>query len=107
MLITGVLTTPQAAGMAIAITVSGKLSDRIGAGWVVPVGVLLALAGLPSFTTLSSTTSDWLIGFFLVLMGLGLGSSMMPAMSAAYAAVRDAPYSCRTTPWSLRTTCWQ
>lgn len=56
-LITGVLTTPQAAGMAIAIAVSGKLSDRIGAGWVVAVGVLLALAGLLSFTTLSSTTS--------------------------------------------------
>lgn len=69
---------------------SGKLSDRIGAGWVVPVGVLLALAGLLSFTTLSSTTSYWLIGFFLVLMGLGLGSSMMLAMSAAYTALRDA-----------------
>lgn len=61
-LMPGLLTTPQAAGMAVAIALSGKLSDRIGAGWVVPVGVLFALAGLVSFTTLSATTSYWPVG---------------------------------------------
>lgn len=85
--ITGLLTTPQALGMAVAMTLSGRLSDKVGAGWVVPVGIVIAICGQLGLTTLTATTPYWAVGAVLVLLGLGLGASMMPAMSAAYATL--------------------
>lgn len=96
-LMTGLLTTPQALGMAIAMTLSGRLSDKIGAGWVVPVGIVVAICGQLGLTTLTATTSYWVVGAMLVLMGLGLGSSMMPAMSAAYATLSSEAVSRATS----------
>lgn len=96
-LITGILTTPQAVGMAVAMTLSGRLADRIGAGWVVPVGLALSAAGLLGLTSLSATTSYWAIGVLLVVMGAGLGASMMPTMSAAYATLEQAAVSRATS----------
>ncbi|MBV8948512.1 MAG: multidrug efflux MFS transporter [Solirubrobacterales bacterium] len=89
-LLTGLLTTPQAAGMAVAMMLSGRVADRIGAGWVVPVGLALSVGALVGLTSLSATTSYWTIGALLVVLGAGLGSSMMPTMSAAYATLTQA-----------------
>lgn len=96
-LITGLLTTPQALGMAIAMTLSGRLSDKIGAGWVVPVGIVVAICGQLGLTILTATTSYWVVGAVLVLLGLGLGASMMPAMSAAYATLSSEAVSRATS----------
>ena len=94
---TGLLTTPQAFGMAAAMTLAGRLSDRIGAGWVVPVGLAVSAGALVGLTSLSATTSYWTIGALLVVMGVGLGSSMMPTMSAAYATLDRAAVSRATS----------
>jgi EmrB/QacA subfamily drug resistance transporter len=94
---TGLLTAPQAVGMGAAMTLAGRLSDRIGAGWVVPVGLALSAGALLGLTSLSATTSYWTIGALLVVMGAGLGSSMMPSMSAAYATLDQAAVSRATS----------
>ena len=86
-LVTGLLTAPQAAGMAVAMTLSGRISDRIGPGWVVPAGLAVSATGTFGLTRLTSTTSYWEIGGLLVVLGAGFGASMMPAMSAAYATL--------------------
>lgn len=87
--ITGLLTTPQALGMATAMSFSGRLSDKIGAGWVVPAGLVIAVCGQFGLTAITDTTSYWVLGAVLVLLGLGLGASMMPSMSAAYATLSE------------------
>ena len=84
-LVTGLLTTPQAVGMAASMSLSGRLADRLGAGRVVPFGLLTVLCATAVFTQLGTHTSFWLIGATLVALGAGMGASMMPAMSAAYA----------------------
>ena len=96
-LVTGLLTTPQAVGMAVAMTLAGRISDRVGAGWVVPTGLGLSAAGMIGMTRLTSTTSYWEIGGLLVIMGAGLGASMMPSMSAAYATLKREAVSRATT----------
>ena len=96
-LVTGLLTTPQALGTALGMTLGGRLADRIGAGWIVPVGLAMSAAGLLGLTSLTSTTSYWEIGALLVLMGAGMGASMMPTMSAAYTTLSREAVS-RATP---------
>lgn len=100
-LTTGLLTTPQALGMMIAMSVSGRLADRVGAGWVVPVGPVLTIGALFGLTGLSAPTSYWAIRAVLVVMGLGLGSCMMPSMSAAYSTLGDEALSRATSEMQI------
>ena len=96
-LTTGLLTVPQAVGTAIAMSVSGRISDRIGAGWVVPAGLALALCGFLGYATLSAATPYWATSTFLFVVGLGLGSITMPAMAAAYGTLTSEEVS-QATP---------
>ncbi len=86
-LIAGLLVAPQGLGAAIGMNLGGRATDRFGGGPVVVVGLIVLLAGTAIFTQVGATTSYWLIGFALVLRGLGLGGSMMPAMAGAYATL--------------------
>lgn len=93
----GLLTASQAGGMAISMSLSGSLADRIGAGWVVPGGLLFTIAATFGLTTIGSTTSLVEIDVFLFILGIGLGASMMPTMSAAYATLSADKVSGATT----------
>jgi EmrB/QacA subfamily drug resistance transporter len=83
-LATGLLLVPQGLGAACAMPVAGALVDRVGAGRVVPAGIVLALAGCAAYTQIGATTSFWYLAGALFLVGLGLGSTIMPSMAAAY-----------------------
>ena len=96
-LLAGLLTTPQAIGMAVSMSIAGTLADRIGAGWVVPVGLVFAIGAFLGLTTISSSTSFWTTSIALFVLGLGLGASMMPAMSAAYSTLSEDSVSRATT----------
>lgn len=80
----GLLLAPQGLGAIIAIVIGGRLTDRIGAGYVVPVGVVLALIGTLPFTQVGVDTSYLWLSAALFVRGMGLGSVMMPTMAAAY-----------------------
>jgi EmrB/QacA subfamily drug resistance transporter len=80
----GLLLAPQGIGAAIAMPIAGRLTDRLGAGRIVPFGVVVAVLGTAAFTQLESTTSYWVLGIALWVRGLGLGMTMMPSMAAAY-----------------------
>lgn len=80
----GLLLAPQGVGAAMMMPIAGRLTDRVGAGRVVPVGIVVALVGTGVYTQLSEDTSFWLLGVALWVRGLGLGMTMMPAMAAAY-----------------------
>ena len=85
---TGLLLIPQGIGAAIAMPLAGRAADRVGGGRVAVVGLLVSLVATIPFATIGASTSYWLIGGAMVARGFGIGMTMMPAMSAAYAALR-------------------
>jgi EmrB/QacA subfamily drug resistance transporter len=84
---TGLLLVPQGVGAAVAMPVAGWLTDRYGARRVVPVGMLVALAGTFAFLTVGDDTSYVLLSGALFLIGAGLGSTIMPSMAVAFASI--------------------
>ena len=86
-LATGLLLVPQGVGAAVAMPIAGRLTDELGARVVIPVGILLALAGTAMYTQVGADTSYVLLAGALFLIGLGLGSTIVPSMAVAYQAV--------------------
>jgi MFS family permease len=86
----GLLMAPQGLGAAMVMPIAGKLADRVGGGRVAVVGLVIATVGTLPFAFVSGDTPYWLLGGVLVVRGIGIGSTMMPAMAAAYATLDSA-----------------
>lgn len=85
---TGLLTGPQGIGALVAMPLATRLTQRFGGGRVAFAGVsVLCLSTLP-FAFVSASTSIVLLSFVLVVRGLSIGMCFMPAMTAAFAAMR-------------------
>ncbi|WP_227985261.1 DHA2 family efflux MFS transporter permease subunit [Nocardia spumae] len=82
-LVTGLLIAPQGLGAMITMPIGGKLVDKIGPGKVVMTGLSVIALSLVFFTQLSADTSIPLMCVALFVMGLGMGCTMMPTMTAA------------------------
>jgi EmrB/QacA subfamily drug resistance transporter len=74
---TGLLNGPQGIGALVAMPIAGRLTERFGGG---RIAIPLALTG--------AHTSVVLISLVLVVRGLSIGFSFMPAMTAAFASMR-------------------
>jgi EmrB/QacA subfamily drug resistance transporter len=81
---TGLLLIPQGVGAAIAISISGAVTDKVGARRVVPVGVLLAVVGTAAYTQIGAYSAYWYLAGALFLIGAGLGATISPSMAAAF-----------------------
>ncbi len=79
----GLLIAPQGLGAMLTMPVSGRLVDRIGPGKIVLTGIVVIGIGMSAFTHITPHTSFWLIEGALFVMGLGMGATMMPTMTAA------------------------
>jgi EmrB/QacA subfamily drug resistance transporter len=86
-LATGLLLVPQGLGAALAMPIAGRLTDEIGARVVIPFGVVLALVGTAAYTQVGADTSYLFLAGALFVIGLGLGSTIVPSMAVAYQAV--------------------
>ena len=86
----GVLMAPQGFGAAMAMPLAGRLTDRVGGGRVALVGLLILTVGTIPFAFLAADSSYRVLAALLVVRGLGIGASMMPAMAAAYATLERA-----------------
>ena len=85
---TGLLTGPQGIGALLAMPVAGRLADRFGGGPVALAGVcVLAVSTIP-LAFVGDHTSIVLISLVLVVRGVSIGLSFMPAMTAAFASMR-------------------
>jgi EmrB/QacA subfamily drug resistance transporter len=84
---TGLLTGPQGIGMAIAMPMAGKLTERFGGGPVALVGVLLTALTTVPFALIGAHTSVIELSLVMVVRGAAMGASFMPAMTAAFAAL--------------------
>jgi EmrB/QacA subfamily drug resistance transporter len=86
-LATGLLLAPQGLGAGLAMPIAGRLTDELGARIVVPTGVLIALVGTAAFTQVGAQTSYAVLAVALFVIGLGLGSTIVPSMAVAYQSV--------------------
>jgi MFS family permease len=85
---TGLLTGPQGIGALLAMPLASRLTQRFGGGRVALAGVsVLCLSTIP-FTLVGTDTSIVAISLVLVVRGLSIGLCFMPAMSAAFSAMR-------------------
>ncbi|MFC9844310.1 MFS transporter [Streptomyces sp. NPDC060223] len=73
----GVMTIPMIAGLAISSAVSGRVITKTGRWkyWLVGGGILVT-AGLGLLGTIRYDTTYWHIAIFMALMGLGVGMMM-------------------------------
>jgi EmrB/QacA subfamily drug resistance transporter len=94
-LATGLLLAPQGVGAGLAMTVAGRLTDRVGGGRVALGGLAIMLLGTLPLTQVAADTPYWLLCVVLFIRGVGTGSSIMPAMAAAYATIKrsDIPHA--------------
>lgn len=79
----GLLLVPQGLGAMLTMPIAGRLTDKMGAGKIVLVGLAFVCSGMFGLAHSDEQTSLTLFCFFLFLNGLGMGATMMPAMSAA------------------------
>jgi EmrB/QacA subfamily drug resistance transporter len=80
----GLLLAPQGLGAMIMMPLAGRVTDKYGPGYVIPVGIALLLLGTLPFTGVHADTSAGYLTGALVVRGLGIGASMMPVIAAAY-----------------------
>ncbi|MFY1673128.1 DHA2 family efflux MFS transporter permease subunit [Plantactinospora sp. WMMB334] len=83
----GLLLAPQGIGAMLTMPIAGRLTDRTGPGRMVLTGIVVIAVGLSSFTQITADTSYLLLLGGLFVMGLGMGMTMMPIMSAAMASL--------------------
>ena len=87
---TGLLTGPQGIGALIAMPVASRLTARFGGGRVAFGGVLLLCLSTIPLAFVGESTPFASISAVLVVRGLSIGMCFMPAMSAAFSAMRPA-----------------
>jgi EmrB/QacA subfamily drug resistance transporter len=85
--VTGLLTAPQGLGAALVMPLAGKLTDRFGGGPLTLFGVIVCTLATIPFALIGAHTSIVWLSLVMLVRGLGIGFSFMPAMSAAFAAL--------------------
>jgi len=72
----------------VVMPIAGRLTERFGGGRIALIGVsLLAISTVP-FVFITANTSIVLLSAVLVVRGISIGMSFMPAMTAAFASMR-------------------
>jgi EmrB/QacA subfamily drug resistance transporter len=85
---TGLLIAPQGIGAAFAMGSSARFVERYGGGLVSLVGGVIAILATIPFLMIDESTSYVAISAAMIARGFGIGMSMMPSMTAAYAVLR-------------------
>lgn len=85
---TGLLLIPQGIGAALAMGLSGRVTERVGGGLTSVIGGSIMIAATLPFVLIDANTSYLVLGAAMVVRGFGIGMSMMPAMTAAYATLK-------------------
>jgi MFS family permease len=83
----GLLLMPQGLGAMVTMPIGGRLTDRYGPWWWPTVGIPMLVIGIVPFAFVTATTSYVLLCAFNFVLGLGMGLSMMPTMTAAMQSV--------------------
>ncbi|MCX4692329.1 DHA2 family efflux MFS transporter permease subunit [Streptomyces sp. NBC_01408] len=80
----GLLGVPQVLATGITLQIASRLTDRVPAGRIVPIGVTLAVIGYGTFTAqLGPDAPYWRLIVSLTVAGAGVGMTMMPTVTGA------------------------
>src|ERR671916_1023569 len=84
----GLTMMPMSLMLMIVAPISGRLSDRIGARWILTTGLTLVTVGILLITSQVTTTTNWrtLLPALLVT-GTGMGMTFAPMTAAAMSRV--------------------
>ncbi|HSV39187.1 MAG TPA: DHA2 family efflux MFS transporter permease subunit [Nocardioidaceae bacterium] len=82
-LMAGLLVAPQGIGAMLTMPIAGTLADKLPIGRIAPIGLLIILVGMFGFTQVTNTSSYPVLIGFLIVMGLGMGATMMPLFTSA------------------------
>ncbi|HTF07337.1 MAG TPA: DHA2 family efflux MFS transporter permease subunit [Asanoa sp.] len=85
----GLLLAPQGLGAMLTMPIAGRLTDKIGPGRLVLAGIALIAVGMAVFTQVAADTSYVVLLAGLFVLGMGMGMTMMPIMSAALASLTN------------------
>ena len=85
----GLLLAPQGIGAMLTMPIAGILTDKIGPGKIVLTGITTIVIGMAMFTQVGADTSYVFLLTALFVMGLGMGSTMMPIMTSALQTLKD------------------
>jgi EmrB/QacA subfamily drug resistance transporter len=85
---TGLLLIPQGLGSLVSMLIAGRLTTRLGGGRSTIIGGVLAILATIPFVFADAHTPYGLLAPDLVLRGLGLSLSIVPAMTAAIVGLR-------------------
>src|SRR4029078_6936566 len=88
-LASGWLVAPQGFGAMVTMPIAGCVADKIGPGKVVLTGIVLDTIGMGMLIAIGAQTPYAYIITAFVIMGLGMGSTMMPVFTAALASLKD------------------
>jgi EmrB/QacA subfamily drug resistance transporter len=85
---TGLLTAPTGLGVALVMPLAGRLTDRVGGGPLALGGVLATTLATIPFGLIGAHTSTVFLSVAMFARGMGIGFAFLPAMAAAFAALR-------------------
>jgi MFS family permease len=97
----GLLLAPQGLGAMITMPLAGRLTDRYGPTRWPACGIPLLVIGIAPFAFVTAHTSYVLLCSFSFVLGLGMGLSMMPTMTAAMQAVPPAAIARTSTAMNI------
>lgn len=83
----GVYLIAQGLGLLVSRSQIGKLTDRIGARWVVLASIAIAVIGTLPFAFFNANTATWIILLTLFVRGIAQGGMTMPIMADSYTGV--------------------
>ena len=86
----GIMLIPQGVGALLCRGIVGRLTDKIGARPVAVFGFVVIAASTIPFCLADPKTSGWLLAFWLLLRGVGLGTVTIPVMAVAYLGLEKA-----------------
>ncbi len=83
----GLQMSAQGIGAMLSMPIAARLTDKMGARRIVTFGLSLVTLGMLSLSQISGGTTTLQMELTLFVMGVGMGSTMMPAMSAALSSL--------------------
>jgi EmrB/QacA subfamily drug resistance transporter len=100
--LTGLVGIPQALATGLMLQVATRLTDRRQPRTIIGLGITVALIGtVARAAVLTATTSYWLIAALGALVGLGVGATLAPIMTAATRPLGAADLTTGTTVLNL------
>lgn len=86
---TGLLFLPAAAASGIFMSIGGRILDKKGPKWVIPIGLFVLAASTTGLGMVGLSTSYWVILALNMVRGVGLGLSNMPATTAGMNSIPE------------------